>query len=86
MNNLLTLYTVDVLEVFALWETASLIIAFLIAGLILFIDAKSLLSKYIKTAILWLAVYALVVGIVLLIFDIIKHYDPAYLEKNYVNC
>ena len=38
--------------------------------------------SYVKAAVALFVVYALVAGIVMLVLEIIKHYDPAYLEEN----
>lgn len=87
MNSLLlTSYAIDAVEPYAKWVTVALIAAAFIVGLIFaLLRNKSLFGKYVKVAVPAIACYALIVGIVLLVFDVIKHYDPAYLEKNYVN-
>ena len=85
MFNLLAGYTIDVLQPYAMWITVGLISAILLAGIIIFFVKKDVFRKFAKIAGFGFVFYALIVGIVLLIFDIIKHYDAAYLEKNYVS-
>lgn len=85
MFNLLSSYTIDVLEPYAIWITVGLVATILLAGIILFFINKEFFKKFLKPAGFSFVLYALIFGIILLIFDIIKHYDDAYLEKNYVN-
>lgn len=87
MNNLLLAnYPIDAVEPYAKWVTVALFACVLIAGIILaFVKSGKFLKKYVKIAGSAFVLYAIIIGIVLLILDIQKHYDPAYLEKNYVN-
>lgn len=85
MFNLLASYTIDKLQPYAMWITIGIIAAIVLAGIIAFFAKKEIFRKFAKIVGFSFVVYALIVGIVLLIFDIIKHYDAAYLEKNYVS-
>lgn len=85
MFNLLSGYAIDAIEPYAKGLTIGVIAATILAGIIVFFTQKALFKKFALIAGLCFIVYALIVGIVLLIFDIVKHYDAAYLEKNYVN-
>ncbi|MBQ9485772.1 MAG: energy-coupled thiamine transporter ThiT [Clostridia bacterium] len=85
MFNLLSGYTIDALQPYAMWITIGLAAAILIAGIILFFTNKELFKKFVKNAGICFVFYALITGILLLIFDVIKHYDAEYLEHNYIN-
>ena len=88
--NLLANYAIDVAEPYLIWGTAAIAGALVLAGLsILLVDyvftKNGIFKKYIKKAFLAFCAYALVMGIAVLIMEIVKHYDPAYLEENYVS-
>ena len=81
-------YFVDTLRPIALYATIGIISVLALVGLVLFFVKKNdreFFVKYLKIAVFVFFVYAFLFGIVLLIFDIIKHYDAAYLEENYVS-
>ncbi len=84
-NLLSTAYLIDKLEPVSLWLTIGVLGAFLIAVLITMAIRKDLTSKTVKYGFFALIGYALILGIILLIAEISKKYDLAYLEKNYVN-
>ena len=83
--NLLASYLIDVVEPYAKWITVGIVGALVVLGAILFFAKSKAFKPYVKYAGRGLVVYALAVGIALLILDIVKHYDAAYLDKNYVN-
>ena len=85
MFNFLANYLIDNVEGLAFWLTVSFAVAFIIAGIILFFAKKDYIKSYIKYAVLTFFVFALVLGIFLLVSDLIKHYNAAYLDKNYVS-
>ncbi len=84
-NLLSTTYLVETLEPIVKWLTIGFITAILLTAIVVAIAKRDTLSTYFKSAIISFTVYALIVGITMLILEIIKHYDPAYLEENYVN-
>ena len=79
------IYAIDAIMPYAKWATVIIVAVMLGAGLVFAFTAKDFLKKYLKYALSFLIIYALAVGIIMLILDIVKHYDPAYLEENYVN-
>ena len=88
--NLLANYAIDVAEPYLIWGTAAIAGALVLAGLIILLvdyvfTKNGIFKKYIKIAFLAFCAYALVMGIAVLIMEIVKHYDPAYLEENYVS-
>ncbi|MBQ3116057.1 MAG: energy-coupled thiamine transporter ThiT [Clostridia bacterium] len=84
-NLLSSTYAVDRLEPVALWLTVGFISALLLTALILvFIDKKSL-GKFAKAGLISFALYALVLGILMLVLEICKKYSTAYLEDNWVS-
>ena len=78
-------YVIDNLKPIAFYATIGVIAALLIASLIVFFTKKDAFTKFLKIAIVSFFVYALVFGVILLSFDVAKHYDAAYLEENYVS-
>ena len=97
MNNLLlSSYLIDKIEPFAKWITVALLGAFFITFLVLaLIDGvknrknknnnSALLLKWYKPLILGLFLYALVLGIILLVLELSKKFSSGYLEENWVN-
>ena len=84
-NLLSNAYLIDRLEPISLWLTIGVLGALLIAILVTMAIKKDLVGKVSKYGFFALIGYALVLGIVLLIAEISKKYDLAYLENNYVN-
>ena len=76
-------YLMDTVEPYIIWGTVGLVAALLLAGLMVFL--YKMFKSYAKAALVLFIFYALIAGIFMLVLDIIKHYDPAYLEENYVN-
>lgn len=85
MYSLLAGYAADAFEPYAIWITVGIFGALLIGGIILSLIKKDAVKPFLKIALVAFTVYALIIGIVMLILEIIKHYDPAYLEENYVS-
>ncbi len=88
--NLLANYAIDVAEPYVIWGTVAIAGALVLAGLILLlVDYKftknGIFKKVVKIAFYSFFVYALVMGIAVLIMEIAKHYDPAYLEDKWVS-
>lgn len=85
MFNLLAGYAADAFEPYAIWITIGIFGALFVAGIIIALCKKDFFKTFLKFAIGGFFAYALVVGIIMLIFEIVKHYDPAYLDENYVS-
>ncbi|MDY6367178.1 MAG: energy-coupled thiamine transporter ThiT [Clostridia bacterium] len=85
MFNLLAGYAADAFEPYAIWITVGIFGALFVAGVIIALCKKDFFKTFFKFAIGGFFAYALVVGIVMLILEIVKHYDPAYLDENYVS-
>ncbi len=85
LSDLLAGYAIDAFEPYAIWVTVGIVGALLLAGLIVYLTAKNIFAKYVKTAALSFFIYALVLGIALMIMEITKHYDAEYLDDNYVS-
>lgn len=84
-NLLSTAYLIDRLEPVSLWLTIGVLGLLLIAILTAWLVRKDLVGKVSKYGFFALIGYALILGIVLLIAEISKKYDLAYLQNNYVN-
>ena len=85
-NNLLSsTYAVDYAEPIIKWLTIGLAVAILVAAVVMFFAKKTAFAKFIKTALIAFAVYALVAGITMLALEIAKHYDKAYLTDKWVS-
>ena len=84
-NLLSTTYLSDKLEPISLWLTIGVLGLLLVTILIVWLARKDLVGRVFKYGFFAFIIYALVLGIVLLIAEISKKYDLAYLEENYVN-
>ena len=76
---------VDVLKPIAFYVTIGILSALVIASFVVFFVRREFFKKFLNAAIFSFFVYALAFGVVLLVFDVIKHYDAAYLDENYVS-
>ncbi len=92
MNNLLlsSEYLSDILELPATWITVAIVGALFLGFIAFWIVSvatkkENLIAKYFKYAGISFVAYALVLGIVLLILEIMKKFDSAYLEENWVS-
>jgi thiamine transporter len=88
LNNLLALYFYDSAEPIVKWLTVAVVCAILLVGIILAVANKKtreLLPNYIKYAMLAFVLYALVIGIMMVVAMLLKRTNPAYLDKNYVS-
>ena len=84
-NLLSPTYLSDKLEPISLWLTIGFIGALVINLLVTLFLNKQNIVKVAKSSVLSLLFYSLVLGILLLVAEIIKKYDSAYLEENWVN-
>lgn len=98
MFNLLSaerVYFSDTFEPVAKWLTIGLIGAILLVYLSMVlveflkklhrVDENKLSNKFIKGALIFFVFYALALGILLLVLEIMKKFDTAYLEENWVS-
>ncbi len=86
MFNLLSpTYAIDVAEPFLIWGTVAIVASLIVAGFIIFFLKRELFSKYLKIASICFVFYALILGATALTLEILKKYNSAYLEDNYVN-
>ncbi len=76
-------YAIDAVEPYLLWVTVGLIAVLILAGLAVYFFKT--FRSYLKAALAIFVFYALILGVVVLIMEIVKHYDAAYLEENGVN-
>lgn len=75
-------YAFDAAEPVALWLTVGIVAALLIAGIALFFAKKGAFKNYVRFASIGFVFYALILGMVMLILNIIKHSDEDYLAEN----
>ncbi len=83
--SLLASYAYDVLEPVAKWLTVAVLAAMIIAGIILYFVKRDFFGKYLKYGVLSFIAYALILGILMLILQLIKRTDPNYLEDKLLN-
>ncbi len=85
MYNLLTTYAIDVYLPIAKWLAIGFIALILLSWLVVFLLKKENMLSFIKTTLLVLFTFLLVVGIVGLILEIAKSFNPTYIEDNYLD-
>ena len=85
LNNLLSGYAIDAFEPIAKWATIGVIAALIVAGILVFLLKRDEFNKFVKYALFGLLVFLLAVGIVGLIMEIAKSFNPNYVEENYMD-
>lgn len=83
--SLLAGYAFDAIEPIALWLTVAVVGALLIAGLIIFFAKKDVFGKSVKYMLFSFVVYALLLGIIMLVLHLVKRTNQEYLDDNYVD-
>lgn len=78
-------YAFDAAEPVALWLTVGIVAALLIAGVAFSFAQKKVFKKYLRFASIGFVFYALILGMVMLALNIVKHSDEAYLAENYIS-
>lgn len=78
-------YAFDAAEPVALWLTVAVVAALIVAGIILFFAKRDVFAKYVKYGVLSFVAYALVLGITMLVLQLLKRTNPAYLEDKWLN-
>ena len=82
-SSLLSAPAFDAVEPVVIWLTVGLVCAALFAGIVVFIAApREVAYKYAKCAVIGATFYALIVGILMVILNLVKRTDPAYMEEN----
>ena len=84
-NLLASAYLADTFEPIAKWLTIALLGATVIALTLVFFLKKDCFKKITSKVCIGFFVYALVLGIFLLVLEITKKFDTAYLEENWVS-
>lgn len=85
INSLLTAYAFDTAEPVVKWLTVAIVAALVIAGIAIFFAKREIMPKYVKYGVLGFLAYALIMGIIMLVLQLVKRTDPAYLEDKYLN-
>ena len=85
MCNLLTTYAIDLYTPIAKWLVIGVIALILLSWLIVFLLKKENTLSFIKTTLLVLFAFLLIIGIVGLILEIAKSFNPTYIEDNYLD-
>ncbi len=87
LQNLLadTEYLVDSAEPIVKWLSIGLVIALVLAGIVLFFVKRDAVMTYVKWAILGFFIYALVIGILMLILEIVKEFSTTYSADNWLD-
>ena len=86
MQNLLSsVYLVDTLSPYIIWGTVAIVALLVYTGLILFISNRQMFLQFAKASLICFVFYALIIGILLLVLEIVKHYNIGYLEENWVS-
>lgn len=65
-----------------MWLTIAVVCALVVAGVVIFFAKRPILTKYVKYAVVAFFFYALIVGLLMVVSNLVKRTDPAYLEKN----
>ncbi len=88
MENLLLsskVYLSDTLETPIKWLTIALAIAFVVCVIVAISLKNEGFTKFVKNLAIGLVLYALALGVLLLVLEIQKKFDVAYLEENWVS-
>lgn len=78
-------YFSDTLEPISLWLTLGFALCIVLSLAVCFFIAKDKLGTALKSSIIAFVFYALILGIILLVAEIAKKFDLAYLEDNWVS-
>lgn len=85
-SSLLATPAFDVAEPVVIWLTVGVVCAAVVAGIVLFFTVqRGTFAKYVKYAVLGLTFYALAAGIIMVVLNLVKRTDPAYMEDNSLN-
>ncbi len=86
MQNLLSsIYLVDTLSPYIIWGTVAIVALLICAGIAIFFLNRQKLANYLKTSLVCFVFYSLIIGILLLVLEIVKHYNSGYLEEKWVS-
>ncbi len=85
MFNFLTDYLVDALSPYVKWVSIALFGALIVMIAVTYFTKTAALKKAVKYFAVAIVFYALAVSLLMLALDIYKHFNAAYLDKNYVS-
>ena len=87
LNNLMSNYLFDTLEPIAKWISIGVLGTFILALLVIFFNKKESYTKaeVVKSLGSVAVLYAIVMGITLVVLEMIKKFSGSYLEDNWVN-
>ena len=83
--NLLAVYSIDKFEPIAKWLTIILASVLILAVLVVFLVKRENFIKSAKICCFAFIAYALILGVVMLVLEILKKYNLEYLESKWVN-
>lgn len=78
-------YAFDSAESLVLWTTVAVLGTLLVTGVTVFFAAREIFARHVKYSVLGFVAYALVTGITMLVLQLVKRMDPAYLEDKWLN-
>ena len=78
-------YFIDTFSEIAKWIAVGAISVAVITAIIVYFLKRSVFTVFLRRTLFLLTTVAILLGITLLVADIAKHYDAAYLEDNYVS-
>lgn len=85
VSSLLASYAFDSAEKVVLWLTVGIAAALLVTGIILYFAKRKVAGKAIKYLFLGFVFYALVMGVVMLVLQLVKRTSDGYLEDKWLN-
>lgn len=85
VSSLLASYAFDSAEKVVLWLTVGITAALLITGIILYFAKRNVAGKAIKYLFLAFVFYALVMGVIMLVLQLVKRTSGGYLEDKWLN-
>ena len=85
VSSLLASYAFDSAEKVVLWLTVGITAALLVTGIILYFAKRNVAGKAIKYLFLAFVFYALVMGVIMLVLQLVKRTSGGYLEDKWLN-
>lgn len=79
-----TVYASEIFQPVAIWMTVGVVAALVFAVVAMMFVDRAAVGKFAKIVVLGFAIYAAVIGIVLLALEIAKNYSVSYAEENYL--
>ena len=85
VSSLLASYAFDSAEKVVLWLTVGIAAALLVVGIVLYFAKRNIAGKAIKYLFLGFVFYALVMGVIMLVLQLVKRTSGDYLEDKWLN-